>query len=82
MTHVGIEYCVPCGLLEHAIETQRGLLEEFGQQLDGIQLTPGHGGVFQVRVDGDVVWAKEFQGPEPDHETIADAVAECVAPTA
>jgi hypothetical protein len=45
MTEVNIEDYVPCGLLEYTVETQNTLLEEFGQNLDGVRLPPGPGGV-------------------------------------
>jgi selenoprotein W-related protein len=44
MTNVEIEYCVPCGHLDAAIETQRALLAEFGRRLEGVRLKTGHGG--------------------------------------
>lgn len=82
MTHTEIEYCVPCGLLAPALETQRALLEEFGQQLDGVQLTPGHGGVFEVSVDGETIWDREVHGGEPDLELIVAAVDDRLEATA
>ncbi|MFB6244150.1 MAG: SelT/SelW/SelH family protein [Halobaculum sp.] len=67
MVEVEIEYCVPCGLLDHAEETQHELLEKYGRELDGVRLTPGHGGVFAVRADGDLVWDRDDEGSiEPD----------------
>lgn len=62
MTEVEIEYCVPCGLLDRAIEVQRGLLEEFGGELDGVRLQTGDGGVFKVRVDGEQIYDKDQEG--------------------
>jgi selenoprotein W-related protein len=59
MTNIEIEYCVPCGLLDNAIETQQSLLEEYGQDLDTVSLKPGHGGVFEVRVDDELVYDKD-----------------------
>ncbi|MGA7271447.1 MAG: Rdx family protein [Acidimicrobiia bacterium] len=53
---VEIEYCVPCGHLTRAIETQREILERFGRQIDGVYLKTGHGGVFTIRVDGDEIY--------------------------
>lgn len=58
MADVEIEYCVPCGHLDKAIETQRTLLAEFGQDLDGVRLKTGDGGVFKVRVDGEEIFDK------------------------
>ena len=66
MTSVDIEYCVPCGHLDRAVRTQRELLETFGQRLDGVRLTTGDGGVFQVRVDGELVWDKAEDGYDLD----------------
>lgn len=78
MTDVTIEYCVPCGLLEHALDTQEALLDEFGQDLDGVRLQPGHGGVFEVHADGDLVWDKDEHGGEISLEAITEAVHERV----
>ncbi|WP_058827166.1 SelT/SelW/SelH family protein [Haloferax sp. Q22] len=74
MTTVDIEYCVPCGLLEPAIETQTRLLTEFGQDLDGVTLTPGHGGVFVVTADDETIWDKEVHGADLDLDLIVEAI--------
>lgn len=74
MTTVEIEYCVPCGLLDRAIETQRQLLAEYGQRLDAVTLRTGDGGVFVVRADGDVILDTDVQGYDLDE--IADAVGD------
>lgn len=59
MTNVEIEYCVPCGHRNNALDTADSLLAEFGRDLDGVAVTPGHGGVFRVSVDGKVVFDKD-----------------------
>ena len=76
MTDVNIEYCVPCGLLEYAVETQETLLEEFGQDLDGVRLQPGHGSVFKVHAADELIWDKDEYGGEIDLEAITAAVEE------
>lgn len=76
MTEIDVEYCVPCGLLDSAVETQESLLEEFGRDLDGVRLQPGHGGVFKVHVDGELVWDRAEHGGEIDRAAIAEAVHE------
>lgn len=70
---VEITYCVPCGLLDRAIETQRHLLETFGRRLDGVDLTTGHGGVFTIRVGSEVILDSRRDGY--DLEEITAAVA-------
>ncbi|ADB62869.1 conserved hypothetical protein (plasmid) [Haloterrigena turkmenica DSM 5511] len=74
MTSVEIKYCVPCGLLNPAIETQTRLLNEFGQELDSVTLIPGHGGVFIVTADGETIWEKGVHGADLDLELIVDAI--------
>ena len=74
MTEVNIEYCVPCGLLEYAVETQETLLKEFGQDLNGVRLQPSHGGVFKVHADDDLIWDKDEHDGEIDLEAITEAV--------
>ena len=59
MADVEIQYCVPCGHLAQAIDTQRHLLTEFGQGLDGVRLRTGEGGVFTVAVDGEKIFDKK-----------------------
>jgi len=54
--NIEIEYCVPCGHLDRAIDTQRVILETFGQEVDGVRLKTGHGGVFTIRVDDQQIY--------------------------
>lgn len=82
MVSVEIEYCVPCGLLEPAVSTQRELLDEFGRDLDGVCLKPGHGGVFKVAIGGELVFDKAEHGNEIDIDAIVEEVDDRVAATA
>ncbi len=72
MTEVEIEYCVPCGHRSRAIDVQEAVLEEFGREVDRVVLNTGTGGVFEVRVDGDLV----FDKAEDDFDV--DAIVEAV----
>lgn len=81
MTDVTIEYCVPCGHIDRAVQTQRALLEEFGRSLDGVRLQPGQGGVFSVEADGDLLWDIDDQESGFDQEAITAAVRERVHAT-
>lgn len=74
MPEVEIEYCVPCGLLDIALETQQALLEKYGRDIDGVRLKTGHGGVFKVRVDGDLVFDKYERSEGYDLSSVKEAV--------
>ncbi len=57
---VEVEYCVPRGHLEQAINTQRAILTEFGQELEAVALVTGDKGVFKIRVDGEEIFDKSM----------------------
>ncbi|PSP77770.1 selenoprotein [Halobacteriales archaeon QS_1_68_20] len=80
MTEVEIEYCVPCGHRSRAIDVQEAVLDEFGRDVDRVALNTGTGGVFKIRVDGDVVYDKAEDGYDLD--AIVDAVRDRHSATA
>ncbi|MFB6104806.1 MAG: SelT/SelW/SelH family protein [Halobacteriaceae archaeon] len=74
MTDVEIQYCVPCGHLDNAIDTQRELLEEFGQRLDGVRLKTGDSGIFVVTVDDETVYDNRETDDGFDIDEVKDAI--------
>ncbi len=58
MSTVELEYCVPCGFRDRALDLQRAILTSLERELSAFQLTMGDDGVFVVRVDGEVVYDK------------------------
>lgn len=82
MVTVEIEYCVPCGLVDRAVNVQRELLEEFGRATDGVRLTGGHRDVFEGNVDGDLVFDESDHGTEFDLDAISADVKDRIAAVA
>ena len=66
VVEVEIEYCVPCGHLERAIDLERMLLSELGGKLEAVRLKTGSGGVFKVRVDGEQIIDIQHEGWDLD----------------
>ena len=66
MARVRITYCVPCRYRAKAIQDGNALLEEFGRSLDALELVPGDHGVYDVSVDGALVYSlnEEYRFPE------------------
>ena len=58
MTDVTIEYCVPCGFRDRALDVQRAILTGLETKLDTVLLVMGDHGVFRVHVDGDIIYDK------------------------
>jgi selenoprotein W-related protein len=58
MSSVEIEYCVPCGFRERALDVERALLGALEGELSELSLVMGDHGVFRVSVDGETVYDK------------------------
>ena len=74
-----IEYCTQCHWLARAAWLAQELLTTFEDELAEVALRPGRGGVFVVRVDGDVVWDRKVDG-FPDPVSVKRVVRDRVAP--
>ncbi len=55
------------------------LLTTFDRELGEVTLIPGTGGVFEVRVDGELVWSREEKGRFPDIKELKQLVRDRVA---
>ena len=55
---VEIASCVPYGFLNRAVDLAETLLSTFGADVDSVSLVTGDHGIFEVRVDGAVVFDK------------------------
>jgi selenoprotein W-related protein len=56
------------------------LLTTFSDELGEVALIPGHGGVFEVRVNGQVIWSREQEGGFPEIRQLKVRVRDLVAP--
>lgn len=81
-THrIEIRYCRLCGWLLRASWMAQELLTTFAEELAGVTLVPdGTGGVFEVRIDDDLVWSRKEQGGFPDIAELKRRVRDRVAP--
>jgi len=77
---VEIRYCTQCRWLLRAAWLAQELLTTFEQELGEVALQPGSGGVFEVRVDGELVWSRKEQGRFPEAKELKQAVRDKVAP--
>ncbi len=57
MPEVSITYCVPCRYQHKAIQDADAILKEFGERLSGLRLVPGDHGVYDVRLDRELVFS-------------------------
>ena len=79
-SRIKIIYCQQCGWLLRASWMAQELLTTFAQELEEVSLSPGTGGVFEVRVDGQLVWSRKEMGRFPDIKELKKIVRDISAP--
>lgn len=81
MAHrVDITYCTQCHWLLRAAWMAQELLTTFEQEIASLSLTPGSGGIFEVRVDEAVVWSRVADGGFPEIAELKRRVRDRLAP--
>ena len=77
---IEIEYCRQCRWLLRAAWMAQELLTTFEEELGGVTLVPGTGGVFLVRSGGMVLWSRKDEGRFPDAAELKQRVRDAIAP--
>jgi selenoprotein W-related protein len=77
---VEIRYCTQCRWILRAGWLAQELLSTFETDLGEVALVPGTGGIFEVRLDGDLVWSRKEQGRFPEAKELKQLVRDRVAP--
>src|SRR5580693_5050542 len=55
---IEIEYCAQCRWLLRAAWMAQELLTTFQREIGEVALIPGTGGVFEIRLDSEVIWSR------------------------
>jgi selenoprotein W-related protein len=77
---VEIQYCTQCRWLLRAAWMAQELLTTFEREIGEVALVPGQGGVFEVRLDGKVIFSREAQGRFPEAKEVKQMVRDRIAP--
>ncbi len=78
---IEITYCRLCGWGLRAGWMAQELLTTFAEELGSVTLTPDvTGGVFEVRIDGEIVWSRKEAGRFPDIKELKQRVRDRIAP--
>ncbi len=76
---VEIEYCTQCRWLLRADWMAQELFTTFQSEIGELALVPGVGGVFEVRVDREVIWPRADRGRFPKIKELKQLVRDRVA---
>jgi selenoprotein W-related protein len=77
---IEIEYCTQCRWLLRAAWMAQELLTTFSTEIGELALVPGTDGVFEVRVDQDVIWSRAEKGRFPEIKELKQIVRDRIAP--
>jgi selenoprotein W-related protein len=78
---VTISYCTQCNWLLRSGWMAQELLSTFADELGSVALLPGIGGIFEIRVDGELVWERRRDGGFPDVRNLKQFVRDRIEPT-
>jgi selenoprotein W-related protein len=78
---IEITYCRLCGWGLRAGWMAQEMLTTFAEELGSVTLTPDRtGGVFEVRIDDEVIWSRKERGRFPEIKEIKQLVRDRVVP--
>lgn len=77
---VDIHYCTRCRWLLRAGWIAQELLTTFEHDLGAVRLIPDSGGVFEVRVDGELLWSRKAEGAFPELKVLKQRLRDHIAP--
>jgi selenoprotein W-related protein len=75
-----ILYCRQCRWLLRASWMAQELLTTFSEELGEVALVPGTGGIFEIRLDSELLWSRAARGRFPESREIKQMVRDRVAP--
>jgi selenoprotein W-related protein len=77
---VRIEYCRQCRWGLRAAWLAQELLATFEEELGGVTLVPGRGGVFEVRLGDEPIFSRVAEGRFPEAAELKRRIRDRVAP--
>jgi selenoprotein W-related protein len=75
-----IHYCTQCRWLLRAAWMAQELLTTFEDDLGEVALIPGSGGIFELRLEGDLIFSRKEQGRFPESKELKQLVRDRIAP--
>lgn len=81
MSHViEIQYCTQCRWLLRASWMAQELLSTFDGDITALTLKPGTGGVFDVTLDGRMLWSRKEHGRFPEISELKQLLRDAIDP--
>lgn len=75
-----ISYCTQCNWMLRSAWMAQELLSSFGTELGAVTLVPGTGGIFEIRLDEELLWERKRDGGFPDSRVLKQMVRDHIDP--
>ena len=77
---LAITYCTQCNWLLRAAWMAQEVLSTFSAEMGEVTLVPGTGGIFEIRLDGELIWERKRDGGFPDVKQLKQLVRDRIDP--
>lgn len=74
--NVSIHYCVPCDYSDYALNEAKTIIKNFQQNINQLTLITGSKGVFEIKVNNDLLFSKKELNRYPENGEIAALINE------
>jgi len=75
-----ITYCTQCNWLLRSSWMAQEVLSTFSLEMGSVTLIPGTGGIFEIRLDGELIWERKRDGGFPDVKQLKQMVRDRIDP--
>lgn len=75
-----IQYCTQCRWLLRAAWLAQELLTTFEAELGEVTLLPGTGGIFEIRLEDELIFSRKAAGRFPESKELKQLVRDRIAP--
>lgn len=80
MAKIEIEYCTQCRWLLRAAWIAQELLTTFDSDIQSLSLVPGTGGIFEVRLNGALIFSRKAEGRFPESKELKQLIRDIIDP--
>lgn len=80
MAKIEIEYCTQCRWLLRAAWVAQELLTTFDSDIQSLSLVPGTGGIFEVRLNGALIFSRKAEGRFPESKELKQLIRDIIDP--
>lgn len=77
---IAIRYCTQCNWLLRSAWMAQELLQTFSDSIAEVALIPGTGGVFDIRVNDELIWERVRDGGFPGPKDLKQRVRDIIEP--